>query len=254
VRGASCAEALSIRELARAWQILVKGIEEVGLAARPRSAAEMVLVRLCHAADLPTPDEAIKSLGGTVAPAPSPSPAPQRAAASGGGSARPARASAAPRLEAQAVAAQSKPEVTLKNFDDVIAQAKVERDRLLVFALERHVRPIRFEQGQIEIALTEDAEPGLPQKLMQTLKAWTGERWMVAVSNDAAAATAHEARKKSEASLFDEARADPLVQKVLQRFPGAEIVSVRERGVQAEAVAEPDQFGADAAGEMESED
>jgi len=105
----------------------------------------------------------------------------------------------------------------------------------------------------IEIALTEDAEPALPQKLMQALKAWTGERWMVAVSSEAAGATAHEARRKNEASLFDEARADPLVQKVLQRFPGAEIVGVRERGIQTEA-SEPDRADDIPGGETEGED
>ena len=121
----------------------------------------------------------------------------------------------------------------------MIAKARAERDRVLLFALERYVRPVRFEPGQIEIALTEEAEPALPQKLMQALKAWTGERWMVAVSKEAAgSATAHEVRKRSESSLLDEARADPLVQRVLQRFPGAEIVSVRERSI--DAAAEPD--------------
>src|SRR5262249_17795909 len=110
VRGQKFAEALSIRALSRAWQILAKGIEEVALAARPRSAAEMILVRLCHAADLPTPDEAIKSLTGNGTSAPSPSPPPQRATASGGSGTRPARANAAPRLETQAVAASPKPD------------------------------------------------------------------------------------------------------------------------------------------------
>jgi DNA polymerase-3 subunit gamma/tau len=113
---------------------------------------------------------------------------------------------------------------------------------------------VRFEQGQIEIALTAEAEPSLPQRLGQALKAWTGERWMVAVSKDAVGATAHEMRKKSEASLLEEARADPLVQKVLQRFPGAEIVGVRERQVQTEAGAGPDRLDADATGEAEGED
>jgi DNA polymerase-3 subunit gamma/tau len=246
VRGGSFAETLSLRELARAWQILVKGLEEVGLAARPRAAAEMVLVRLCHAADLPTPDEAIRMVTGNGA-APSPPP-PIRAAPSGAG-AQAVRTQAAPQLRAEAVpAAHAAP--MLKNFDDVIARAKAERDRLLVFALERHVRPIRFEQGHIEIALTENAEPSLPQKLGQILKSWTGERWMVSVSRDASGVTAHETRIKNEASLLDEARADPLVQKLLQRFPGAEIVSVRERGVQAEA--EPEV--APIAGEFETDD
>ena len=70
MRGTKFAAALSLRELGRAWQILMKGLEEVGLAARPRTAAEMVLVRLCHAADLPTPDEVIRSLAGNGAAAP----------------------------------------------------------------------------------------------------------------------------------------------------------------------------------------
>ena len=64
------------------------------------------------------------------------------------------------------------------------------------------------------------------------LQAWTGRRWIVAVSRDEAAAeTAHEARQRSKAALMDEVRADPLVRQVLERFPGAEIVSVRERAV-----------------------
>jgi DNA polymerase-3 subunit gamma/tau len=52
---------------------------------------------------------------------------------------------------------------------------------------------------------------------------------MVAVSKADAAETVHETRKRTTASLLDEARADPLVQKVLERFPGAEIVGVREK-------------------------
>ncbi len=253
-RGAAFAEALSLRELARAWQILLKGIEEVGLASRPLSAAEMVLVRLCHAAELPTPDEAIRMLRENGAAAPSP-PAPSRPSASGA-SPQIMRGQTAPRLETDAVSlATPKPELMLRSFDDVIAKAKAERDRLLVFALERHVRPVRFEQGRIEIALTPDAEPSLPQKLGQMLKAWTGERWMVTVSKSEAGATAHEARKKSEATLLDEARADPLVRKVLERFPGAEIVSVRERGVEAEAEAEINRLDPDdATGRTDGED
>ena len=241
VRGAGFAEKLSLRELARAFQILLKGIEEVGLAPRPLAAAEMVLVRLCHAADLPTPDEAIRMLRDD-APAPRSAPTGGRASVSAGSS-QGGRAQAAARIEPQAVAYESaKPTFAPKSFEDVVAKAKLERDRLLLFALERHVRPVRFEPGQIEIALTEDAEPGLPQKLMHALKLWTGERWMVAVSKAESGATVHELRKKNAASLIDEARADPLVQKVLQKFPGAEIVGVREKSVEAEpdeAIAPP---------------
>ena len=62
-RGAEFAKALSVRVLSRTWQMLLKGIPEVQASNRPVSAAEMVLIRLAHAADLPTLDEALKSLG-----------------------------------------------------------------------------------------------------------------------------------------------------------------------------------------------
>jgi len=61
-RGGQFAESLSMRVLSRAWQILLKGIAEVQAAPRPLAAADMVLVRLCYAADLPTPDEVARQL------------------------------------------------------------------------------------------------------------------------------------------------------------------------------------------------
>ena len=62
VRGTVFAAELSLAVLSRAWQMLVKGIEEASEAPRPLIAADMVLVRLCHAAELPTPDDALRML------------------------------------------------------------------------------------------------------------------------------------------------------------------------------------------------
>jgi DNA polymerase-3 subunit gamma/tau len=237
VRGEAFAETLSLKVLARAWQMLLKGIEETAEAPRPLAAAEMVLVRLCHAADLPTPDEALRLLaeggGSTAAPSPSaPSassqpaqaPAPSGAPrAARGGTAAQAQASPAPAAEVESTP-------TLTTFADLIARAKTERDRLLVFALERHVRLVHFEPGRIEIALTPEAERDLPQRLAQALQSWTGHRWVIAISSgEAASETVHEERQKSRAAVMEEVRADPLVREVLERFPGAEIVAVRER-------------------------
>jgi DNA polymerase-3 subunit gamma/tau len=206
--------------------MLTKGILEVMEAPRPLAAADMVLVRLCHAAELPTPDEALRMLADNGGAAISPSPPPARVAAAAAAPAM--RAEPARRLQPQAEP-QAAPRAELHSFEDVVAKAREERDRLLVFELERHVRPVRFEPGQIEIALTPDAKPDLPQRLGQVLKGWTGERWMIAVSASEAAETVHESRRKSRAALMQEVQADPLVRRVLERFPGAEIVSVRER-------------------------
>ena len=61
-RGRQFAQDLSMRLLSRAWQMLLKAVGEVQTAPKPLAAADMALIRLCYAADLPTPDEALKQL------------------------------------------------------------------------------------------------------------------------------------------------------------------------------------------------
>src|ERR1700716_682199 len=61
-RGRAFAAALSMRVLARAWRMLFKGLPEGQSAAKPIAAAERVFGGLAHAADLPTPDEVVRSL------------------------------------------------------------------------------------------------------------------------------------------------------------------------------------------------
>ncbi len=63
-RAAGLAARLSVPLLSRAWQMLVKGIEETARAPDPVAAAEMVLIRIAYAADLPPPGDVIKALGG----------------------------------------------------------------------------------------------------------------------------------------------------------------------------------------------
>src|SRR5256885_2492652 len=61
-RARPLAAALSMPVLTRAWQMLLKGIEEVQTAPLPGQAAEMVLIRLAYVADLPVPAELVRDL------------------------------------------------------------------------------------------------------------------------------------------------------------------------------------------------
>jgi DNA polymerase-3 subunit gamma/tau len=88
-RGQAFAQALPMRSLTRAWQMLLKALEEVAAAPSPMMAAEMAVIRLTHVADLPSPDELIRRLreapegaAGGAAGAPS-APAPAVPAAPG---------------------------------------------------------------------------------------------------------------------------------------------------------------------------
>jgi DNA polymerase-3 subunit gamma/tau len=232
-RGAEFAAKLSIRVLARCWQMLLKGVEEAKEATQPLAAADMVLVRIAHAADLPTPDEALRALkdGGAGRDASAPPPSRPmggeggpRLAASGGGA---MRAETAPRPAAPATA---EPTMRLAAFADLVALASEKRDLKMKHALEHLVRVVRFEDGRIELGFTGDAAPGLAGELARRLEEWTGRRWMIAVARDAATPTIAETRRTAREQLVDDARSDPLVMAVLARFPGAEIVDVRATG------------------------
>jgi len=247
-RGRAFAAKLSMRVLARTWQMLLKGLEEVAASGRPLAAAEMILVRIAHAADLPTPDEVIRSLGdgasgngaartpsGPSSPRadmPARAEAPLRADLAPRGAARGPLASAAP-AELPA-AAQIAPNaeftalaLTLASFEDLVALAAEKRDLAIKSALERDVRLVRFEDGRLEIGLEASAAKTLTGELSKKLSDWTGRRWMVIVSAEPGRPSLKAQAETRKAELKDGVRGDPLVQAVLARFPGAEIVGVR---------------------------
>jgi DNA polymerase III subunit gamma/tau len=223
-RGALLAQGLAMGPLTRAWQILLKGLQEIKDSPRPLASAEMVLIRLAYAADLPSPEDALRKLAdGGEAPSSRPGPAPR--GPSGG-------ASAALRIETRAaapiaVAPAPARGPSLVSFEEVVALAKSKRDIQLQAALEGDVRLLRFEPGSITFSLVEGASPQLAQTLARRLQEWTGERWMVALAPGSEAPTLRERAEAKEKERLSGVAAHPLIQKVLQRFPGAEIVDIR---------------------------
>ena len=101
------------------------------------------------------------------------------------------------------------------------------RDVAIKSALERDVRLVRFEDGKLEIALEASARKTLVGELAKKLGDWTGRRWMIVVSADQGVPSLRVEAERRKAELKDGVRGDPLVQAVLNRFPGAEIVDVR---------------------------
>jgi DNA polymerase-3 subunit gamma/tau len=101
-------------------------------------------------------------------------------------------------------------------------------------ALERDVRLVRCEDGRLEIALETTARPTLVNELSRKLGEWTGRRWMVVVSAERGAPTLKAQAEAREVELKRGVRANPLVQSVLNKFPGAEIVGVTVHGESAD--------------------
>jgi len=241
-RGRACAEKLSMRVLSRTWQMLLKGIAEVAAAGRPLAAAEMVLVRIAYAADLPTPEDVIRSLDENGPPARVQEPAPAASPAAAGSPPRfeaprvetsrgGPRAALAPSSDPSArlsAAEPSAPALVVGRFEDLIALAAQKRDLGVKLALERDVRLVRYEDGRLEIGLQQSAAKTLVNDLARKFSQWTNRRWMVVVSAEQGEATVKSQNEARQAELKTGVRADPLVQAVLARFPGAEIVDVRK--------------------------
>ncbi|MGA2792389.1 MAG: DNA polymerase III subunit gamma/tau [Roseiarcus sp.] len=224
-RGAAFAQKLGLGPLTRAWQILLKGVQDVKDSPRPLASAEMALIRLGYAADLPAPEDALRKLAETAEPAPRQSPqSPPARGPSGGAALRAIAPTAAPPV---APPAPVPPAVRLARFEDVVALARSKRDIQLQAALENDVRLARFETGSIAFSLIPGASPQVAQTLSRRLLEWTGERWMVALVSGSAAPTLREDASAKEAERLSGVAANPLVRKIIARFPGARIVEVR---------------------------
>ena len=119
------------------------------------------------------------------------------------------------------------PARAVASFADLVVLAAEKRDVAMKSALERDLRLVRFEDGKLEIALESSAPKTLVGELSKKLADWTGRRWMVVVSAEPGAPSLRAQAEARKAELKDGVRGDPLVQAVLARFPGAEIVDVR---------------------------
>jgi DNA polymerase III subunit gamma/tau len=253
---------LTMPVLARAWQMLLKGLEEMQAAPLPAQAAAMILVRLAYVAELPAPADLVRALSGGAIAAPtttSPSsgerlevrgqtavlaeaPSPSRPVGPGPSLSRAAGEGHATALAIPNSEPEPRPSAELaampQSFLEVIALFDQKREALLRSQLWSQVHLVAFEPGRIEFRPDEGAPRDLANRLGQLLGEWTGNRWIVAVSQAEGMPTLAMQETRRASALRNEIAAHPLVQAALEAFPGATIAAVRERFAAAEAGAE----------------
>jgi DNA polymerase-3 subunit gamma/tau len=213
--------AVSAGVLSRLWQMLLKAADEVRRAPDAAAAVDMALIRLAYAADLPGPEEALKRLQsgeGVGAPQGGGGGASSASGGSGGGGAATAR------MVAPQPAPQAPPNP--QSYEDVLALIEQKRDITLRLDVERYVRPISFRPGAIEYEPAPGAPANLAQRLVNRLKEWTGQPWLIA-QGGGGAESLWERQKREQREVRAEVEQDPFVRSVMDAFPGAEIVSVR---------------------------
>jgi DNA polymerase-3 subunit gamma/tau len=274
---------LTMPVLARAWQMLLKGIEEVQTAPSPKQAAEMLLVRLAYVAELPVPAELVQSLASgepiatrSVPDAPAPNrpqpvmppvvmsqpgaatdmvgfePAPPPSAVLArrvdGGNTAPVLAAPEP-LPQPAEPLTAAPPVPPtgpafdpmpQSFAEVLALFETHGEVITRAQLRSQVHLVAFEPRRIDFRPAAGAPKDLSNRLMQRLREWTGVQWAVAVNEHAQGAPTLEQQEETrDSEMKSQVAQHPLVQAVLDAFPGATIAAVRERFA-AEPAAEED--------------
>ncbi|MCZ2203377.1 DNA polymerase III subunit gamma/tau [Bartonella sp. A05] len=309
LRSLEFSQKLSIRVLSRNWQMLLKGLQEVNQAARPIQAAEMLLIRLTHAADLPTLDEALKnltqekapltivqnhshnekkSINNTVTEEAVPayhssqifnSPQIQQnfktsSENQSGISLQPEKplrvqisentnspettkdldasqpvVSSENAVNSTYAPIQSDTETTLSetknakqetliinSLHDLVNLAEQHRDTHFKLLIKEFVHPISFKPGNITLRLSENAPRLLAHDIKKVLHQWIGKQWIINFVNEGGGPTLQEENESVQKTLFSDAQKDPDIAKILNHFPGAKIVDIRQNKQESDLV------------------
>ncbi len=259
-RGRAMADGLSVAILSRAWQMLLKGVGEVQRAPSAMPAAEMVLIRLAHAGDMPSPADIVAKLDNAPArTAPVAAPPASPPAGNGGGT---AQAYADEGGDAAAALAPDPREVP-EQAPQALADPQSFRQLVELFAARReigvrshlynNVHLVTYESGRLEFRPNEQAPSDLPGQVLARLRDWLGTHWQVSVAAAEGDATLAEQDQAVEAATYRQAAEHPVVRAVLEAFPGASIEKIEARDPGTDAML-PDAAPAEDNDELEDDE
>jgi DNA polymerase-3 subunit gamma/tau len=220
-----------IARLGRAWQLLLKGHAELEKAPNPAAACEMLIIRLAHAAQMPTPGELMQKISQTpitssitskasgapdkILPAPSIQNAPEKTEADRLQSDRPNLVQLNPTMN----------EIT--SLTSVVNLAEANNEMLLAARIRNHVQLVSLEPGNLQIALVGAAPDQLAGNIARCLSKWTNQRWLVSLSELGGGKTLAEQQREQDEKLRNTIASEPLVASILDAFPGASIDEIK---------------------------
>jgi DNA polymerase III subunit gamma/tau len=188
----------------RLWQLLLKGLAEVHAAPMPLEAAEMAVLRVIHASELPDPAAIIDRLG-SGAPASAPAPAAET-----------------PKGEEQA------PLLSLpESFPELVRALEAKGKAHLAQQLHDFIGLVRYAPPELVVRPAKPLPADFLRELGKALKSLTGTAWQVHASDDAAAPSLLEQEKGAAERLRQEVLDAPLVKAAFEAFPEAELAGFR---------------------------
>ena len=220
-----------IARLGRAWQLLLKGHGELGQAPNPAAACEMLIIRLAHTAHMPTPGELMQKLPKT---SPSSPPSASLATATPAPSTPVASAPVTSSVETAPIETAEIATAPIEtgagmpsSLAEIVALAETDGEMLLAARIRNHVKLVSLKPGNLQIGIVGAAPDQLAGDIARYLSQWTGQRWLVSLSESGGAQTIAEEQRGADEKLRDTIASEPLVAQILDIFPGASIDEVK---------------------------
>ena len=216
---------ISLPGLTRAWQILLKGIEEIRAAPNPDEAGSMILIRLAYSCNLPDPASLVKKIQASL---------------------EENKSTFNDSLEEKDDGKKNTSEIIndlqeinsidnkttlaeVNTFEDLVEIFKIKGELLLHAQLLSCVHLISFEKGKLEISISGNTNNNIAKDISKFLKNWTGEDWVISIVDDQGTETLDHKNERKAQEEIENTKNTPEMQKVLKAFPNAELKSVNDK-------------------------
>lgn len=197
------ANCLNIEILTILWQMLLKAYQELQQAGNQLIAAEMMVIRLCHLNNIPTPSMLIEKLSSTNS---------NKAISSN---------SFALKENIQKNLTRSP-----SDFEEVAQLFYDKKEMLLYHYLLNDVNLIEFSPNKIRIKQNISVPHNFVNKVSNFLEEWTGEKWQISVSSDNGMPTLSTQAEITQINEISDFSQNQIVKNILDNFPSAKVVSV----------------------------
>ena len=226
------------------WQFILKGIEELNFVPNHFLSFQMLIMRLVHLKDLPSPEQVIDDVinSDTLEIAKSPEQKDDFNEIKPGtiiNKQTSAKTQIKSIIQEKAEDFDRTPKILEKkqdsrnleiinSFEKLVEITNINKEIELKFDLERNVRVVKFENGKIDISFNEKLSKNFVRSLTEKLKLWTGERWIISLSKEVGKSTIFENKETFKKNLLQEALESEVYKKIKESFPDAELSDVEE--------------------------
>ena len=226
------------------WQFILKGIEELNFVPNHFLSFQMLIMRLVHLKDLPSPEQVIDDVinSDTLEIAKSPEQKDDFNEIKPGtiiNKQTSAKTQIKSIIQEKAEDFDRTPKILEKkqdsrnleiinSFEKLVEITNINKEIELKFDLERNVRVVKFENGKIDISFNEKLSKNFVRSLTEKLKLWTGERWIISLSKEVGKSTIFENKETFKKNLLQEALESEVYKKIKESFPDEELSDVEE--------------------------